>query len=99
MLGIEALGPRLLRRAGVQAVDLPEMEVRCGFGGGASIDHPEVSHGIVARKLDNVRTTGASVLCTDNPGCILHMRAAAHAAGLPLEVKHVAEMIAEAISR
>ena len=81
VLGIEAVGPRLLQRAGVQVLDLPEMEVCCGFGGGASIDHPEVSRGIVARKLDNVRTTGAAVLCSDNPGCILHLRGAADAAG------------------
>jgi L-lactate dehydrogenase complex protein LldF len=99
VLGIQALGPRLLRRAGVELVDLPEMEVCCGFGGGASVDHPEVSRGIVARKLDNVRATGATVLCTDNPGCILHLRGAADAAGLALEVKHVAEVMAEAISR
>jgi L-lactate dehydrogenase complex protein LldF len=73
------------------------MEVCCGFGGGASIDHPEVSRGIVSRKLDNVRTTGASVLCSDNPGCILHLRGAADAAHLPLEVKHVAELLAQAL--
>ncbi|MCA1644591.1 MAG: LUD domain-containing protein [Chloroflexi bacterium] len=99
VLGIGAVGPRLLRRAGVQVVDLPEMEVCCGFGGGASLDHPEVARGIVARKLDNVKSTGASVLCTDNPGCVLHLRGAGHAAGLPLDVKHVAEVLAESLNR
>ena len=99
VLGIGALGPRLLRRAGVQVVDLAEMEVCCGFGGGASIDHPEVSRGIVARKLDNVRATSAAVLCTDNPGCVLHLRGAAHAADLPIEVQHIAEVLAQALNR
>lgn len=97
VLGIGAVGPRLLRRAGVDVVDLPEVEVCCGFGGGASVDHPEVSRGIVARKLDNVRSTGAAVLCSDNPGCILHLRGAADAAGSRLEVKHIAEVLAEAL--
>jgi len=97
VLGIGPVGARLLRRAGVQVLDLPELEVCCGFGGGASVDHPEVSRGIVGRKLDNVRTTGATVLCSDNPGCILHLRGAAHAAGLTLQVKHVAEVLAEAL--
>jgi len=99
VLGIGALGPRLLQRAGVQLVDLPEMEVCCGFGGSASIDHPEVSRGIVARKLDNVTSTGASVLCTDNPGCVLHLRGAAHAADLSVAVKHIAEVLALALNR
>jgi Fe-S oxidoreductase len=99
VLGISQIGPRLLRRAGVPLVDLPEMEVCCGFGGSASVDHPEVSRGIAARKFDNVRATGASVLCTDNPGCVLHLRGAAHAAGLDLDVKHVAEVLALRLGR
>jgi iron-sulfur cluster protein len=99
VLGIAQLGPRLLRRAGVEVVDLPEMEVCCGFGGSASVDHPEVSRGIVTRKLDNVRSTGASVLCTDNPGCVLHLRGNAETAHLPLQVKHVAEVLARAVTR
>ena len=99
VLGIGAVGPRLLQRAGVEVVELPEMEVCCGFGGGASIDHPEVSRGIVRRKLDNVTSTGASVLCTDNPGCVLHLRAAAARAGLGIEVRHVAEVLAARLGR
>jgi L-lactate dehydrogenase complex protein LldF len=94
VLGIAPIGPRLLRRAGVEVVDLPEMDVCCGFGGGASVDHPAVSRGIVERKLGNVRITRAAVLCTDNPGCVLHLRGAAHAAGMSVEVRHVAEVLA-----
>jgi iron-sulfur cluster protein len=99
VLGIAPLGPRLLRRAGVDLVDLPEMEVCCGFGGSSSVDHPEVSRGIVTRKLDNVRATGAHVLCTDNPGCVLHLRGHAADARLAIEVKHVAEVLARAVMR
>jgi iron-sulfur cluster protein len=98
VLGIGGLGPRLLRQAGIEVRDLPEGEVCCGFGGSASLDHPEVSRGIVARKLDNVRQTGAAVLCTDNPGCLLHLRGAAHAAGLDIEVQHVAELLAQRLN-
>ncbi|HYY88513.1 MAG TPA: LUD domain-containing protein [Chloroflexota bacterium] len=95
VLGIGLVGPRLLRRAGVQVVELPEWDVCCGFGGGASIDHPDVARYIAERKLDNVRQTGAQVLATDNPGCILHLRGAIDAAGLPVQVCHVAELLAE----
>jgi Fe-S oxidoreductase len=74
------------------------MEVCCGFGGGASVDYPEVSRGIVSRKLDNVQSTGAAILCTDNPGCALHLKGAAHARGMDLSVRHVAELLADAIN-
>jgi L-lactate dehydrogenase complex protein LldF len=99
ILGIGALGPELLRRAGVEPLELPEWDVCCGFGGGSSIDHPEVARGIVQRKLDNIRGTGARILATDNPGCLLHLRGAAQAAGLDLQVKHVAEVLAQRLSR
>jgi Fe-S oxidoreductase len=95
VLGIATLGPRLLQLAGLAPVELPESTVCCGFGGAASIDYPEVGQGIVSRKLDNVRATGATLLCTDNPGCLLHLRGAAHAAGDNLEVRHVVELLAE----
>jgi Fe-S oxidoreductase len=98
VLGIGQLGPLLLERAGVRHVELPEWDVCCGFGGGASVDHPSVSRGIVSRKLSCVMSTRASVLVTDNPGCVLHLRGAAAAAGLPIRVLHVAEVLASQLN-
>jgi L-lactate dehydrogenase complex protein LldF len=98
VLGIAELGPRLLRLAGVPVVDLPEATVCCGFGGATSIDYPEVGQGIVSRKLENVRSTGAQVLCTDNPGCILHLRGAAATAQDRFEVRHIVELLTDRVS-
>jgi Fe-S oxidoreductase len=98
VLGIAASAPRLLREVcGLEVSDLPEGEVCCGFGGSTSMDHPEVARAIVTRKLDNVAQTGATVLVTDNPGCLLHLRGAADARGLRLRVAHVAEILAEGL--
>jgi iron-sulfur cluster protein len=94
VLGIGGVGPRLLRLAGIAPIELPEATVCCGFGGAASIDYPEVGRGIVSRKLENVRSTGAATLCTDNPGCLLHLRGAAQAAGDRLQVQHIVELLA-----
>jgi L-lactate dehydrogenase complex protein LldF len=98
VLGISAVGPRLLQRAGLRVVDLPESTVCCGFGGATSIEYPEVGQGIVTRKLENVRATGAAVLCSDNPGCILHLRGAADAAGDALDVRHIVELLSERVA-
>jgi Fe-S oxidoreductase len=63
-----------------------------------SIDHPDVSRWIVDRKLANARSTGAQVLASDNPGCISHLRGAAHAARDQFEVCHFVELLAERLS-
>jgi Fe-S oxidoreductase len=99
VLGLDA-EPRAIVEAlpGVELRPLPEANVCCGFGGSASLEHPAVARAIVARKLANVADTGASTLVTDNPGCLLHLRGAVDAAGLPLRVVHLAELIAERLA-
>ena len=91
-------GPRLLERAGVRIRALEEREVCCGFGGSTSIDHPELGQRIAERKLENVRATGAGVLVTDNPGCLLHLRGASEVAGDRFVVRHIAELLREAVT-
>ena len=41
-----------------------------------------------------MQATGARILVTDNPGCIMHLRGGARALGLPLHVLHIAELVA-----
>ncbi|MSQ42258.1 MAG: 4Fe-4S dicluster domain-containing protein [Dehalococcoidia bacterium] len=79
---------------GVEVVPLAEAEVCCGFGGATSLAAPELAAGVLARKLANVGASGARVLVTDNPGCVLHLRGGAHAAGLAIRTLHVAEYLA-----
>lgn len=82
--------------AGITVRELTEANVCCGFGGSTSFDAPEVGRGIVERKLANVDTTRTSMLVTDNPGCVLHLRGAADASGRrTLRVRHLAEILAE----
>jgi iron-sulfur cluster protein len=99
VLGIAEAGPRLLREVcGLEVRDLAEGTVCCGFGGSTSLQYPEMARGIAGRKLDNVAATGAAVLVSDNPGCLLHLRGAADARGMTLRVAHIAELIAERLS-
>ena len=80
--------------AGVRVTPLDEAEVCCGFGGSTSASHPEVAAGILARKLSGVRASGAPVLVTDNPGCVLHLRGGVDAAHDDVRVLHLAEFLA-----
>jgi Fe-S oxidoreductase len=95
VLGMAAAPRRLLRDvAGFEIAELPEGTVCCGFGGSTSAMNPEVAAQILDRKLENVVATGAGVLVTDNPGCIMHLRGGIDAKGLPVRVMHIAEVLA-----
>ena len=76
---------------------LRECETCCGFGGSTSILRPEVAAPVLARKLACVAESEADVLVTDNPGCALHLRGGAAAAGLDVEVLHLAEYLARVL--
>ena len=94
-LGREDAIERLLRDvAGVPVVPLPEAGECCGFGGSTSVRNPEVAAGILDRKLGCFDRTDASIVITDNPGCILHLRGGVHASGRSHEVLHLAEYLA-----
>ena len=95
VLGLHDAPRRLIRD--VMGLDLREMDesaVCCGFGGSTSITRPEVAEHILARKLENVLKTGARTLVTDNPGCIMHLRGGIDAQNLPVQVLHIAELMA-----
>ena len=80
---------------GLDLIELPEANVCCGFGGSVSLDRPELSEHILARKLANVDDSGASILVTDNPGCIMHLRGGMDASGRTVRVIHLVELLDE----
>ena len=82
------------RLTGEESLPLAEAEVCCGFGGMTSLAAPEVGQGILERKLDCVAATGCDTLLTNNPGCVLHIRAGAVASDANHETLHYAEFLA-----
>lgn len=84
---------------GIETVPLAECGTCCGFGGTTSLTAPDVVAGILDRKLSCVDESGASVLVTDNPGCILHLRGGIDASDRRVEVRHLAEFLADGLPR
>jgi Fe-S oxidoreductase len=98
VLGITDAPKKIIRDVlGLELRDLPEETVCCGFGGSTSLTHPEVARAILKRKLENVLSTGSTILVTDNPGCILHLRGGIDSAGLGIRVLHIAELMARCL--
>ena len=97
-LGLSDAPRRILGEVlGHEVRDLAESRVCCGFGGSFSFDYPRISERLMNRKLDDAEATGALEIVTDNQGCIMQLRGGSDAQGRPLEVHHLAELVAEGV--
>jgi len=80
-----------------ELVELHSAESCCGSAGIYSALRPKDSAEILAPKLDALEATGAKTLVTSNPGCQLQWQSGIRARGLKIEVKHLAELLDEAL--
>jgi glycolate oxidase iron-sulfur subunit len=88
--------PRDLLKAvvGDNFVELPESDVCCGSAGSYNLTEPEMAERLQQRKIENVLKTGANVVVTTNPGCVLQIRAGLKKAGADqIEVLHIADYL------
>ena len=87
--------PRLNLSMTYNYVPTDEEEVCCGFGGSYSLNFPAVSRTLLAKKMANLAAGGISAVATDCPGCVMQIRGGMAKAGKDIQVKHVAELMAE----
>jgi len=81
---------------GVRLVDLEESDICCGSAGTYNLTEPAMAARLLARKLEHVAASGASIVAAANPGCLLQMRAGAIARGLAVAVEHPLDLLARA---
>jgi glycolate oxidase iron-sulfur subunit len=86
---------------GLRLVPLVESDWCCGSAGVYSITQPEQSAKLLARKLDHIAATGASVLASGNPGCLLQLENGMRRDFRLAQVRacHPIELLAEAYRR
>ena len=75
-------------------VEMKDSEVCCGFGGTFSVKYPEVSNAIVEAKTRNISDSEADCLLAGDVGCLMNMAGKITRDGKPVEVRHVAEILA-----
>ena len=93
-LGIKQQPRNLLSAAGVELTEMPSTEVCCGFGGTFCAKMPDLSKKMVDDKLANASAVEAEVLLGGDLGCLLNLAGRARRRGSPLEVRHIAEVLA-----
>lgn len=87
--------PRALL-AGIPALEVREIadpEICCGSAGVWNILNPEPARELGDRKARTVLDTGAALLVTANPGCLMQIAAATRRLGTPIPVAHTATLL------
>ena len=91
--------PRLILQA-LPQVEFVEMEAAgtcCGLGGTYSVYHYEHSKKIGAKKAGYIAASGAELVATDCPGCIMQLQDSINHAGGRQRAVHILELLAEAL--
>ena len=65
----------------------------CGFGGTFSVKEHEISELMVTSKVENIEATGAEVLVSCDPGCLMNIGGRIERKGKPIRVMHIAEVL------
>jgi glycolate oxidase iron-sulfur subunit len=92
--GVRAQPRRLLTGIpGLELREIAEGELCCGSAGIYNIMNPEPARELGDRKAANIVATGAEVLVTANPGCIMQVAAAIARSGHPMGMAHTIEVL------
>jgi len=91
--------PRLILKAlpQVEFVEMAGAGTCCGLGGTYSVYHYETSKQIGAKKAAGIAASGAELVATDCPGCIMQLQDAINHAGGGQRAVHILELLAEAL--
>ncbi len=81
---------------GLELTELPESDWCCGSAGIYNIVQPEMATDLLERKVDHIASTGADVVATGNPGCLLQVQNGVRKRGLDCEVVHPVTLLARA---
>ena len=91
--------PRTLLRSipGLELCDSAEPDICCGSAGVFNLLQTEPARELGERKARHLLATGADVVATSNPGCMLQIRASLARQGAHTPVLHVAEVLAASL--
>ncbi len=69
----------------------------CGSAGIYNVVHTGMSMALLEKKMASVNATGAGLIVTANPGCMLQLRAGVERWGRGQRVSHVVEVLDDAL--
>ncbi len=89
--------PREILAKAADFEDFDGADACCGMGGVFSAFFPDLSGRIAARKAESVERAGVETLATGCAGCMMQLADRLSARGDAVRVRHIAEVLAEAL--
>jgi glycolate oxidase iron-sulfur subunit len=91
--------PRTLIRANSTYVfaEMPEADSCCGMGGSFNLNYYGASTDIGLKKIENIKASGAAVVATGCPACMLQIKDMAAKSKTSVDVKHVIEIYSDSL--
>jgi Fe-S oxidoreductase len=97
--GIRAQPRDLMKLCGETLAPLEESEMCCGSAGIYNITQPQMAMQLLERKMKHIKNTGAKIVVTGNPGCMMQLMLGAKKFGVSVEIKHPVEVLEKATRR
>lgn len=95
ILGVVEQPVRLLQMvAGLEYIPLANADHCCGFGGTFAVEMPRISTAMVDEKVDHILETGADLVVGLDMSCLMNIAGRLRRRGQPVEVRHLAEVLA-----
>ena len=78
---------------GLEVLEVPESALCCGSAGIYNLIEPKAAQQLGDRKVSNVLSTGAQMVVSSNPGCLLQLRNGLERARKPIATRHIVEVL------
>jgi glycolate oxidase iron-sulfur subunit len=84
---------------GCRLTEMAESDWCCGMGGSFNLQYYDISKGIGMQKAAQIKDTGADLLATGCPACMIQISDMLSQAGVQVAVRHPVELLAEALDK
>jgi len=78
---------------GIELVEMTESDWCCGSAGVYNLTHPEIAEEALGWKVRHIVESGAQVIASANPGCILQISMGLQRAGHDIPLVHVMDLL------
>lgn len=77
----------------LEVIDLPDAAICCGSAGIYNLVEADTARQLGDRKVQNLLSTGAQMVVSGNPGCLLQLRGGLQRAGKKMPAVHMIELV------